>query len=171
MAYAPVDTAIAPAQIKAAYDSLQEAFASPYTMVEADFLAVSTAWRDMPQVQKLWSDTKNPQNLEAFAQKNAEGFFVKKWLSLDELASKLPKGTLRESSLSPNKSFTAKSKEANYFIRINAMQKKGEKMSLEAATPQVKAVIIQKRKIAAWDAVVNATYQKELQAGRISLSK
>ncbi len=163
------DTVITEAQFKAAYDTLGSTLANENTVVNADFVAIPAVWKDMAAFTKIWSNADDTKSLSDFCQKNAEGFFVNTWLSFDELAAKMPKGALQESSLAANKTFTIKKPDTHYYIRIRDLQKKGEVASLEASKKRLRAIILQERQTQGYTRLVEEAYQAELKAGRIEL--
>jgi hypothetical protein len=163
------DTAVAEADLHAAFDSLKTTFVNNVTQVNCTFVAIPARWKDLPQFEKLWADAKNDAALSDFCKKNAEEFIVNKWLSYDDLAAKLPKGALPESSLAANKKFTVKKADTYYYIRINEAQKKGETATYAAAHDRLKAIVLQQRTSSLWDKAVNAGYQAALKAGHIEI--
>ena len=163
------DTAVAESDLRAAYDSLKTTFANNTTLLNVTFVAIPARWKSLPQFEKLWADAKNEAALADFCKTNAEEFFVNKWLSYEELAAKLPKGALQESSLAANKTLSLKKADTNFYIRINEAQKKGETATFAAARDRLKAIVLQQRESSLWDKAVNAAYHAELKAGRIEI--
>jgi hypothetical protein len=164
-----VDTTIAEAELKTTYDSLKTAFKNEETMLEADFVAIPAAWKDMAAFTKLWAKPDATADLEAFCTQNAEEYLVNKWLSFETLAAKMPKGALQESAMAANKTYTIKQPTTHYYIRIRKMQKKGDTPDFEAARDRLKSVILQQRKGSLWDKAIENAYQTELKNGQIEI--
>ncbi len=163
------DTAISEAQFKAAYDTLGSALTNELTMVNADFVAIPAVWKDMAAFTKIWANADDTKALTEFCTKNADGFFVNNWLSFDELAAKLPKGALSESSLGANKTFTVKKPDTHYYIRIRDVQKKGEIAKYESSKNRLRSIILQQRQTQGYTKIIEEAYQSELKAGRIEV--
>jgi hypothetical protein len=165
----PSDTVLSQAELMRAYDSLKTVLSNEQTMLQCDFVAIPAAWKDMPAFLKLWNNATNPTELETFCTQNAEAYSVNKWLSFENLAAKLPKGALQESSLGNGKTFSVKKPDTHYYIRVRNLQAKGQTPSFEAAESRVRTILLQQRKGSLWDKAVESAYQAELKAGHIEI--
>jgi hypothetical protein len=166
---ANTDTTVTETELKTTYDSLKTIFKNEATMLQADFVAIPAAWKDMAAFTKIWAKADATTELQTFCTQNAEEYLVNKWLSFETLAAKMPKGALVESSLAANKTYTIKQPTTHYYIRVRQIQKKGETPDLDAARDRLKMIITQQRKSSLWDKAVESAYQAALKSGNILL--
>jgi hypothetical protein len=165
-----LDTKISEKELNDFYTSNKEQFQLETPILKCNFIKVPRPTPDYDNLQKYWI-TKDKKNLTTYASKFAAFYNMNDtiWVRLDDIASKLPNGTLTIANLSPKKEFTLKDEGFQYYFRALAVMSKKEIAPLSFIKDEASKFILHKRKLKLIENKKDEMYERELRKKNVKI--
>ncbi len=165
-----LDTKISDAELNEFYTNNKEQFQLETPILKCNFIKVPRPTPEYDNLQKYWI-TKDKKNLNIYASKFAAFYNMNDtiWVKLDDIASKLPNGTLTVANLSPKKEFTLKDEQFQYYFRALAVMSKKEIAPLSFIKDEASKFILHKRKLKLIENKKDDMYERELRKKNVKI--
>jgi hypothetical protein len=165
-----LDTKISDKELNEFYASNREQFQLETPILKCNFIKVPRPTPEYDNLQKYWIG-KDKKNLTTYASKFANFYNMNDtlWVKLDDIASKLPNGTLTIANLSPKKEFTLKDEGFQYYFRALAVMSKKEIAPLSFIKDEASKFILHKRKLKLIENKKDEMYECELRKKNVKI--
>lgn len=161
-------------ELKAYYEDNKQLYPLEKTMVRGVFIKID---RDAPKVSTLkrWWKYKKDKGIgpvKKYVEENASeySFDENEWMPIEQMAAKLPSGTLKEKYLKSDEfNFYVKDKNNRYFLQVKEARFKDDPIPFASVKDRIAKILIKKNNIKLVNELTEKTYRKELENKNIEI--
>jgi hypothetical protein len=168
-----LDKKISDAELNQFYASNREQFQLETPIMKCKFIKVPRPTPEYDNLNKWWQGKlpTDKASLNAYASKYASFYNLNDtvWVKLDDIATKLPNGTLTAVNISPKKEFSLKDEGFQYYFRASAVMSKKEIAPLSYIKDEASKFILHKRKLKLVEQKKEELYLRELRNKNVKI--
>lgn len=168
-----LDSTISQQELQEFYEKNKEQYQLETPIVRCYFLKVARPTPEAENLQKWWNgrDKDSHQKLVNYANRYAKTYMLEDtvWYKVEDIANELPKGTLTQDNISPNREFTLKDDKFQYYFRAFAVKYTKEIAPLSFIKDQASKYILHNRKIQLLENKKEELFERETRKNNVKI--
>ncbi|WP_367390901.1 hypothetical protein [Lewinella sp. LCG006] len=162
-----LDSVVTAQELEAFYKENQMLYELQKPIARCLFIKVPIPTPEGNRLRNLWNkaDEGDLADLRAYCDQYAEVALLQEnlWYAVEEVAERLPKGTLTVENIGSKREFTQRDEHHQYYFRLFELKNRKEIAPLSYVEEQARKVILHKRKLQLVEEVKEDIYQRELR--------
>ncbi len=162
-----LDTVVTQAELQQYYEENKDQYQLETSIIRGFFIKISQPTPEPERLRKLWAGGEVPdlEALRAYCDSYALEFSLQPdvWISLREVASEMPKGTLTPENVGYKREFTQQDEAYQYFFKLIELKNRREIAPLSYIKQQARKVILHSRKLKLLEQIREEMYMQELR--------
>ncbi|MDR1860471.1 MAG: hypothetical protein LBR06_06085 [Bacteroidales bacterium] len=169
-----LDTVIPPDEIVAYYEAEQNEFLLKNSVLKAVYLKIPEEIANPEAIKALCQDESQEgvSRLDEYGVKYARAYdrFDNQWLPCAKVLSLLPDSTIADDEKTLNKRFIEASRDGYYyFVFVRSFRLKGQVSPLEYEEPNIKGILLNKRRAQFLKNIENDVYAEGVESGKFKV--
>jgi len=162
-----LDSVVTEQELEAFYKENQMLYELQKPIARCLFIKVPIPTPEGDRLRNLWNKAAEGDlaALRAYCEQYAEVALLQQdlWYAVEEVAERLPEGTLTVGNIGSKREFTQRDEHHQYYFRLFELKNRKEIAPLSYVEEQARKVILHKRKLQLVEEVKEDIYQRELR--------
>ena len=168
-----MDSVISKRELNAFYEKNKEQYQLDAPIIRCNLIKVSQSAPNLKELRNLWQSDSiaDRDSLLAYCNLHAEVFLMSDsvWYKVEEVASRLPKGTINTENISKRKEISLDDNDFLYLFKVLAIINRKEFAPLSYIEDQASKVILHRRKIKLLEAHNEELYDLEMENNNVKV--
>ncbi len=169
-----VDTTLTEEELTAYYEENKQLYPLKNTLLRCIYVKIERDAEDVSKLKRWWKYKKDEgiEPVRGYVLQKAQEHLLdeNRWYTLEEIATKMPKGTLDDKySSSDQKDYYIKDRDYRYFLIIKEAKFKNDPSPYDFVKDDLAKILMKKKSIDLVKQVTEETYRKELENKNIEI--